>query len=99
MSEILVLGAGMVGVTTALALQERGHDVMIVDRMLPGLDGLSIVETIRGRGIATPVLILSALDQVDERVRGLKAGGDDYLAKPVHATDLYKVLERLAIPS
>ena len=68
---------------------------MIVDRMLPGLDGLSIVETIRGQGIATPVLILSALDQVDERVRGLKAGGDDYLAKPYSFAELLARIEAL----
>ena len=71
------------------------YDVMIVDRMLPGLDGLSIVETIRGQGIATPVLILSALDQVDERVRGLKAGGDDYLAKPYSFAELLARIEAL----
>ncbi|MDP7650693.1 MAG: response regulator transcription factor [Rhodospirillales bacterium] len=77
-----------------LAANER-YDVMIVDRMLPGLDGLSIVETIRGQGIATPVLILSALDQVDERVRGLKAGGDDYLAKPYSFAELLARIEAL----
>ena len=61
-----------------LAMAREGiHDVMIVDRMLPKLDGLSIIKTIRAEGIATPVLILSALSDVDERVRGLRAGGDD----------------------
>ena len=66
-----------------LALAREGvHDVLIVDRMLPKRDGLSIIRTIRNEGIATPALILSALSDVDERVKGLRAGGDDYLAKP-----------------
>ena len=59
------------------------YDVLIVDRMLPRRDGISIVETLRGEGDNTPVLILSALAQVDDRVKGLRAGGDDYLPKPL----------------
>ncbi|KAG1396287.1 hypothetical protein G6F59_013834 [Rhizopus arrhizus] len=58
------------------------YDVITLDRMLPGLDGLAIVTTLRRIGVATPVLMLSALSDVDERVRGLRAGGDDYLTKP-----------------
>jgi two-component system OmpR family response regulator len=58
------------------------YDVLIVDRMLPKLDGLSIIGTLRSKGIETPALILSALGQVDDRVKGLRAGGDDYLPKP-----------------
>jgi two-component system OmpR family response regulator len=58
------------------------YDVLIVDRMLPGLDGLAIVKTIRGAGVKTPVLFLTAVDGVDDRVEGLEAGGDDYLVKP-----------------
>jgi len=59
-------------------------DVLVIDRMLPGLDGLAVIETLRGEGIRTPVLVLSALSAVNDRVRGLRAGGDDYLAKPFH---------------
>src|SRR6516162_1474513 len=58
------------------------YDVLIVDRMLPKLDGLSVIGTLRSKGIETPALILSALGQVDDRVKGLRAGGDDYLPKP-----------------
>jgi two-component system, OmpR family, response regulator len=75
--------------------RERIHDVMIVDRMLPKLDGLSIIKTIRGEGIATPVLILSALGDVDERVKGLRSGGDDYLAKPYSFAELLARVEGL----
>lgn len=72
-----------------------GFDAIITDRMLPGLDGLAIVQALRSAKIQTPVLILSALAQVDERVRGLKAGGDDYLAKPFAFTELTARLEAL----
>ena len=58
------------------------YDVLVVDRMLPGLDGLAIVKTIRGAGVKTPTLFLTAVDGVDDRVEGLEAGGDDYLVKP-----------------
>ena len=57
-------------------------DAMIVDRLLPGVDGLTIIEVMRQERVRTPVLVLSALSAVDDRVRGLRAGGDDYLAKP-----------------
>ncbi|HSR71661.1 MAG TPA: response regulator transcription factor [Kiloniellales bacterium] len=77
-----------------LAANER-YDALIVDRMLPGLDGLSIVETLRDKGKTTPVLILSALAQVDDRVKGLRAGGDDYLTKPYAFTELLARLEAL----
>jgi two-component system, OmpR family, response regulator len=77
-----------------LALESL-HDVLIVDRMLPKLDGLSIIRTLRAKGITTPVLILSALSEVDERVRGLRAGGDDYLAKPYSFAELLARLEGL----
>src|SRR4029079_3212530 len=75
--------------------RERIHDVLIVDRMLPVMDGLSIIRTLRGEGIATPVLILSALGEVDERVKGLRAGGDDYLAKPYAFSELLARIENL----
>ncbi len=65
-----------------------GYDVMTVDRLLPEIDGLTIVENIRKGGIKTPVLVLSALGEVDDRVRGLKAGGDDYLTKPFALVEL-----------
>jgi two-component system, OmpR family, response regulator len=59
------------------------HDVIVMDRMLPGdIDGLAIIEALRKSGNHTPILILSALDAVDERIRGLRSGGDDYLTKP-----------------
>lgn len=77
-----------------LATSER-YDVMVVDRMLPGLDGLTIIQTIRSAGNTTPVLILSALGKVDDRVRGLKAGGDDYLVKPYAFAELLARLEAL----
>lgn len=65
-----------------LAATGAAHDVLIVDRMLPGLDGLSLVKTLRGAGSTTPVLFLTALGAVDDRIDGLNAGGDDYLVKP-----------------
>jgi len=63
-------------------------NLLIVDRMLPELDGLSVIEALRAENIRIPVLVLSALGEVDERVRGLKAGGDDYLTKPFALTEL-----------
>ena len=73
----------------------ESYDAMIIDRMLPGLDGLAIVAAIRKRGNTSPVLILSALGQVDERVRGLRSGGDDYLTKPYAFSELLARLEAL----
>ena len=70
-------------------------DVLIVDRMLPGPDGLTIIRTLRASEDQTPALILSALGHVDDRVRGLKAGGDDYLTKPFAASELLARLEAL----
>jgi two-component system, OmpR family, response regulator len=72
-----------------------GADAMIVDRLLPGMDGLTIIETLRGEGIRTPVLVLSALGAVDERVRGLRSGGDDYLTKPFATVELVARIEAL----
>ena len=66
----------------------ESYDVMIVDRMLPGVDGLAITRTLRASENNTPVLILSALGQVDDRVKGLQAGGDDYLVKPFAFSEL-----------
>ena len=72
-----------------------GFDVVIIDRMLPGRDGLSVIQAIRSAGIRVPVLILSALGEVDDRVKGLKAGGDDYLTKPFALTELLARIEAL----
>jgi two-component system OmpR family response regulator len=87
---------------TGLSLAETGlYDVMIVDRMLPKLDGLSVVKSLRTGGVRTPVLILSALGDVDDRVKGLRAGGDDYLTKPYAYTELLariEALSRRAVP-
>lgn len=74
---------------------EGVHDVLIVDRMLPKLDGLSLIRKLRDDGIRTPVLILSALADVDERVKGLRAGGDDYLGKPYAFAELLARVENL----
>jgi two-component system, OmpR family, response regulator len=70
-------------------------DVLIVDRMLPGLDGLSLVRHLRATGNTTPVLFLSALGEVDDRVKGLRAGGDDYLVKPYAFSELLARVENL----
>jgi two-component system OmpR family response regulator len=79
----------------ALAL-EGGHDVLVIDRMLPKRDGLSVIGALRAKKIETPVLILSALGQVDDRVKGLRAGGDDYLPKPYAFSELLARVEVLA---
>jgi len=71
------------------------YEVMIIDRMLPSLDGLTIIRTLRGAGNRTPALILSALAEVDDRVLGLQAGGDDYLVKPFAFSELLARLEAL----
>ena len=76
--------------------RDGGHDVLIVDRMLPKMDGLSLIGALREQKIATPVLILSALGQVDDRVKGLRAGGDDYLAKPYAFAELLARVEVLS---
>ncbi|MBE7210402.1 MAG: response regulator transcription factor [Gluconacetobacter diazotrophicus] len=72
-----------------------GFDVLVLDRKLPGLDGLALLARLRGEGVRTPVLVLSALSAVDERVTGLKAGGDDYLGKPFAMEELAARLEAL----
>jgi two-component system, OmpR family, response regulator len=78
----------------ALATNEP-YDVAIVDLMLPRLDGLSLIQQLRQRGVATPVLILSAKRTVDDRVRGLQAGGDDYLVKPFAFAELLARVQAL----
>jgi two-component system OmpR family response regulator len=73
-----------------------GYNVLILDRMLPRLDGLSVVRALRSESVRTPVLILSALGDVDDRVKGLRAGGDDYLTKPYAVSELLARIEALA---
>jgi two-component system OmpR family response regulator len=70
-------------------------DAVVMDRMMPGMDGLSVVKALRAGGVETPILILSALAQLDERVMGLRAGGDDYLAKPFGFSELHARIENL----
>ena len=84
------------GVDGYARAQEGGFDVLIVDRMLPKLDGLSLISSLRAQNIETPALILSALGQVDDRVKGLRAGGDDYLPKPYAFSELLARVEVLA---
>lgn len=75
---------------------DGGYDVLIVDRMLPGLDGLGLVRTLRVAGVKAPVLFLTALGGVGDRVQGLEAGGDDYLVKPFAFAELLARLNALA---
>lgn len=83
---------GRAGLEQALA---GGHDAAIVDVMLPHLDGLALIDALRARGVRTPVLILSARRSVDDRVRGLQAGGDDYLTKPFAFAELLARVQAL----
>lgn len=80
------------GLTLAMSAP---YDVLVVDRMLPKRDGLTVVSTIREQGNETPVLFLSALGEVDDRIKGLKAGGDDYLTKPYAFAELLARIEVL----
>lgn len=81
---------------TGLAMaRDPAYEVFVVDRMLPKLDGLSIVRKLRDEGCRTPVLFLSALGEVDDRVKGLRAGGDDYLTKPCAYSELLARIEAL----
>jgi two-component system OmpR family response regulator len=83
---------GSAGLSEALG---GGFDVIVADRLLPDLDGLEIIAALRRDGCATPVLILSALNEVSERIRGLRAGGDDYLGKPFAHAELRARIEVL----
>lgn len=89
---ITVLRDGKSGLLQAAS---ESYDVIILDRMLPGVDGLTILHTVRATGDRTPILILSALGDTDERVKGLRAGGDDYLAKPFAMSELIARVEVL----
>ncbi len=86
-------GDGEIGLDMA---RSANYDVLIVDRMLPRRDGLSMLQELRGEGNETPSLILSALGQVDDRVKGLRSGGDDYLTKPYAFSELLARIEVLA---
>jgi two-component system OmpR family response regulator len=77
-----------------MAASEK-YDAMIVDRMVPEIDGVTIIQTLRAAGNETPMIILTALDKVEERVKGLKAGADDYLAKPYSFTELLARIEAI----
>ena len=83
---------GEAGLATAL---QQPYDVAIVDLMLPKRDGLSLIEALRAKGVATPVLILSARRSVDDRVHGLQSGGDDYLTKPFAFAELLARVQAL----
>jgi two-component system, OmpR family, response regulator len=86
--------------TTGIDGLRLGHTskyaVMAIDRLLPGVDGISIIRQLRDDGIMTPALIISALGEIDDRVRGLRAGGDDYLVKPFAFVELLARVEALA---
>jgi len=74
---------------------DGGFDAVVLDRMLPGLDGLSLIKWMRAAGLKTPVLMLTAMSAVDERVKGLRAGADDYLVKPVSFQELHARIDAL----
>lgn len=83
------------GLTGYGMAEEGGYDCLIVDRMLPKMDGLTMIGALREQGVQAPILILSALGQVDDRVKGLRAGGDDYLTKPYAFSELLARVEVL----
>lgn len=87
-----VVGDGKDGLQMATT---ESYDALVVDRMLPGMDGLSLIRMLRAGDNHVPVLVLSALGEVDDRVQGLKAGGDDYLTKPFSFSELLARLEAL----
>ena len=75
---------------------DDSYDVMIVDRMLPGLDGIAVVKTLRGAGVRAPILFLTTMGGIDDRVAGLESGGDDYLVKPFAFAELLARIHALA---
>ena len=91
--DVEVAATGSDGLSLAIG---GGHDVIVVDRMLPGLDGLSIVKSMRAIGVRTPVLYLTAMSGIHDRVEGLEAGGDDYLVKPFAFVELLARVRALA---
>lgn len=93
--EVEHAATGNDGLRQALREEGRYWQLIICDRTLPGIDGITIVQTLRKRNIDTPVLLLSALGDVDDRVTGLRAGGDDYLSKPYAFAELLARIEAL----
>lgn len=91
--EVEIAADGKAGLRTAA---NGVFDVLIIDRMLPGLDGLAMLQTLRGAGIHTPALFLTALGGLNDRLEGLRAGGDDYMVKPYAITELAARLAALA---
>jgi two-component system, OmpR family, response regulator len=91
--EVDIAADGNVGLSRGRSAE---YAVMTIDRMLPGIDGIAVIRQLRKEGIITPALILSALGEVDDRVRGLRAGGDDYLVKPFAFVELLARVEALA---
>jgi len=91
-NDVECVGDGRAGFERALA---GGYDAITLDRMLPGMDGLELVSELRRAGVDTPVLMISALSDVDARVRGLRAGGDDYLTKPFAPEEMAARIEVL----
>ena len=91
-----VVDKAMTGQDGLMIAVGGGHDVMVIDRMLPNLDGLGLVRTLRGAGLKTPILFLTALKGVGDRVKGLDAGADDYLMKPFAFAELLARLNALA---
>jgi two-component system OmpR family response regulator len=77
------------------AVAEQAHEVVLLDRMLPGVDGMTILQTMRAAGNGVPVMILTALGEVDDRVDGLRKGGDDYLVKPFSLQELLARVDAL----
>ena len=90
-----VVGWASTGPEGAADARDEAWNAIILDRMLPGLDGLSVLQDLRRAGHRTPALVLSTLGDVDERIRGLRAGGDDYLAKPFVLAELAARIEAL----
>jgi len=90
-----ILTVAATGPEGLAAARSAKFDIIVLDRMLPGLDGLSVISTLRQAGNRTPVLVLSALGAVDDRILGLKAGGDDYLTKPFVLGELAARIEAL----
>lgn len=90
--EVEVAGDGAEGLRRALT---GGFDAVTLDRMLPSLDGIDVVQALRRNGVHTPVLIISALSDVDERISGIRAGGDDYLSKPFSLDEMTVRVEAL----
>jgi two-component system, OmpR family, response regulator len=84
------------GLTGYGMAEEGGYDCLVVDRMIPKMDGLTMIGGLREQGLQTPVIVLSALGQVDDRVKGLRAGADDYLPKPYAFSELLARVEVLA---